>query len=260
MNRDRMTVTEVAPLVFSVQTALANWYLLREGHEVTLVDGGYPADAPTLLASLDCIGAKPGDVRAVLVTHAHTDHIGGLPLLLRQRPDLPVLLHPGEVAHARREHLEQVSVATIVRHAWRPRVAAWAVQAVRRGGTQDPSIDRGTTFGATTPRLKALDLPGTPVPVPTPGHTSGHTAFLLPEVGAVITGDALVTGHPTTAHEGPQLLPAFFHHDVAEAVTALDALAGLPADLILPGHGRAWRVAMDAAVAAARARRGVPRS
>ncbi len=34
----------------------------------------------------------------------------------------------------------------------------------------------------------ALDIPGRPVPVPTPGHTSGHSAFHLPERGALLVG------------------------------------------------------------------------
>jgi glyoxylase-like metal-dependent hydrolase (beta-lactamase superfamily II) len=75
------------------------------------------------------------------------------------------------------------------------------------------------------------------VPVPTPGHTSGHTAYHLPQVGALLTGDALVTGHPTSARRGPQLLDDVFHHDPARARAAFELLATHPADVVLPGHG-----------------------
>ena len=78
------------------------------------------------------------------------------------------------------------------------------------------------------------------MPVFTPGHTSGHTAYLVPRAGAVITGDALVTSHPTTATpHGPQLIASYFQHDEARARTSLDELATLPARLVLPGHGEA---------------------
>jgi glyoxylase-like metal-dependent hydrolase (beta-lactamase superfamily II) len=70
----------------------------------------------------------------------------------------------------------------------------------------------------------------------------------------VLTGDALVTGHPTSARRGPQLLPAFFSHDTEQAVAALDDLARLDADVVLPGHGPAHRGPVRDAVARARDR------
>jgi glyoxylase-like metal-dependent hydrolase (beta-lactamase superfamily II) len=246
-------LSEVAPDVFCVRTPLANWYLLRAGRDLTLVDAGYPAHAELVLASIAELGHDPRDVRAVLVTHAHADHVGGLAGFLRAVPDVPVLLDRAEVAHARREHLQQVATTTVLRHAWRPRVAAWAVPAVRHGGTADVRLPGAAAFPSPRPH-PALDVPGAPVPVPTPGHTSGHSAFLLREHGVVLTGDALVTGHPLSGVRGPQLLTGFFHHDPAAAVSALDALAALPADVVAPGHGRPLRVPLDRAVREARAR------
>ncbi len=73
------------------------------------------------------------------------------------------------------------------------------------------------------------------MPVPTHGYTSGHTAYHLPRIGAILTGDELVTAHAVVRHTGPQVLPAFFNHGHPSA--ALSALERLDADLILPGHG-----------------------
>ena len=72
--------------------------------------------------------------------------------------------------------------------------------------------------------------------------------------GVVLTGDALVTGHPLSAVEGPQLLRGFFHHDPAATPAALDVLASLPADVIGPGHGAPLEFPLDRAVAVARSR------
>jgi glyoxylase-like metal-dependent hydrolase (beta-lactamase superfamily II) len=251
-SRHGRQLSEIAPDVFCVSTPLANWYLLRAGRDLTLVDAGYPGHADLVLSSIAQIGHRLQDVRAVLVTHAHVDHVGGLPALLRVVPGLDVLLDPAEVPHARREHVQQVSTTTILRRAWRPRVAAWASQAIRHGGTTHVRIE-----GAAFPDVRtgvALDVPGAPVPVPTPGHTSGHSVFLLPRTGVVITGDALVTGHPLSAVRGPQLLPGFFHHDPAATRSALDVLAALPADVIAPGHGVPLSAPIRRAVALARQR------
>jgi glyoxylase-like metal-dependent hydrolase (beta-lactamase superfamily II) len=60
---------------------------------------------------------------------------------------------------------------------------------------------------------QVLDVPGRPVPIFTPGHTSGHCAFHLPERGALIAGDALMTDHALAHPAGPTLLPTSFNHD-----------------------------------------------
>jgi glyoxylase-like metal-dependent hydrolase (beta-lactamase superfamily II) len=232
---------EVADDVFRVDGGLVNWYLLRDGRDLTLVDAGYLGDAGAVLASIAVLGHRPGDVRAVLLTHAHADHVGAATALAVH--GVPVWCAPEEVPHARREFLQQVTPGMLLPHLWRPSVLGWAVGAVTHGGLRSVAVP-ALPFPAPGP----LDLPGAPVPVATPGHTVGHTAYLVPGAGAVLTGDTLVTGHPTVRRVGPQLLPEFFDHDRAGAVRALGALAALDADLLLPGHGRPLRTPVARAV------------
>ncbi len=125
-------VEQVADGVFRVCGTLVNWYLVEDGRDLTLVDAGYPGDADDVETSIALSGHRPEDVRAVLVTHAHADHLGAVP-----RPHatygIPAYTDPVEVRHARREYLEQVSVPTVLARGWRPGVAAWALRALRRG-------------------------------------------------------------------------------------------------------------------------------
>jgi glyoxylase-like metal-dependent hydrolase (beta-lactamase superfamily II) len=229
-------VQQVADGTYLVHGSNTNWVILTEGDVVTLVDTGYPGDREQVLASLAQVGSSPEAVAAVLVTHAHNDHLGSAEYL-RSTYGTPVYLHDAELAHARREFLHQVSVGTVLKNGWRPGVLPWAVHAIRSGGTAKVPVTAPEAF----PSKGALDLPGRPVPVPTPGHTDGHAAFHLPDSGVLISGDALVTGHPTSRVEGPQLLPDMFHHERARAVASLDVLAGLEGELLLPGHGPAHR-------------------
>ncbi|MFE9675679.1 MBL fold metallo-hydrolase [Streptomyces sp. NPDC006259] len=229
----RADVRQVADGTYLVHGNNTNWVILTEGDAVTLIDTGYPADRPGLLASLAAVARSPEAVTAVLITHAHNDHLGSAEHL-RAGYGIPVLLHPAEVPHARRDFLQQVSVGTVLRNAWRPGVLPWMAHALRAGGTEQHPVTAPEPFPAAT---GALDLPGRPVPVHTPGHTDGHTVFHLPEAGILVSGDALVSGHATSRIGGPQLLPGMFHHERARALASLDVIESLAADTLLPGHG-----------------------
>lgn len=228
----RADVRHVGDGTHLVRGSHTNWVILTEGDAVTLIDTGYPGDREQLLASLTEVGSAPEAVVAVLITHAHNDHLGSAEYL-RATHGTPVLLHEAEVPHARRDFLQQVSVGAVLRNAWRPGVLPWTAHVLRSGGTAQHPVTAPAPF----PTDGALDLPGRPVPVHTPGHTDGHCAYHLPGAGVVVSGDALVSGHATSRLEGPQLLPDMFHHDRARAVASLDVLAGLDGDILLPGHG-----------------------
>lgn len=227
---DALEVVEVGSDVFLCRGRDVNWVLLREGSDLTLVDTGYPAYAPTVEESVRRIGSRPADVRGIVVTHGHVDHIGGLGHF-HGTYGTPVFAHPIEVPHLRRDHLEQATPGQVLRNVHRPGVLAWSLRITRAGAM------KGVAFAdvqALTPGAP-LDLPGRPVPVATAGHTSGHTAYLVPAAGAVATGDGLCTAHATSPVEGPQLLPRMFQH--GDDVAGLDPLEDLDADVVLPGHG-----------------------
>jgi glyoxylase-like metal-dependent hydrolase (beta-lactamase superfamily II) len=240
------TVTEVADRVHFVEGDAVNWVVLADGDAVTLIDAGYPGDVDAVRQSLDLIGYRPAQIAAVLVTHGHIDHIGSLPQLVTG--STPVYLSPPEVRHVHGEYREQATPVDVLRNVFRPGFLPWGLHVLRVGGTKHVTLPDAKPFPADGP----LDLPGRPVPVLTPGHTSGHTCYLLPDHGVIVTGDTLVTGHPTSPVTGPQLLHPIFHHDLDRTVETLDTLEALDADLVLPGHGHLHRGPV--AEAAARAR------
>ncbi|MFC7328019.1 MBL fold metallo-hydrolase [Marinactinospora rubrisoli] len=242
-------ITEVATGIHLVHGSNTNWVIITEGDTVTLVDTGYPGDREQVLASLASVGRRPEDVAAVLITHAHTDHIGAASLLGGEY-GVPVYMHEKEAPHARWEFRTQVTLGEVLRNAWRPGVLPWVRHAVRSGGLTDARVPMARPF----PVEGALDLPGHPVPVHTPGHTAGHSCYHLPHAGVLITGDTLVSGHPTSRLRGPQLLPRMFDHDRAGALASLDVLERIEADVLLPGHGPVHRGPAREAAALARER------
>ncbi|MDF0530990.1 MBL fold metallo-hydrolase [Tsukamurella sp. 8F] len=242
-------VTEVARGVFVARGTHVNFILLVEGSDVTLIDAGWHGDADTVERSVAAVGRRIEDVRAILLTHAHLDHVGGA-AVLHDRHDIPILTHPAELGHARGEWRESAGPIDVALRAYKPTTVRWATAIVRAGALTHVAVPDAEAFPDSG---RPLDLPGRPVPVTCFGHTTGHTAFHLPELGVVATGDALVTGHPLSGKKTPQLLPEFFAHDPEQADAALDGLAALDADIIAPGHGAPLRVELSRAVATARA-------
>ncbi|WP_183099995.1 MBL fold metallo-hydrolase [Nocardioides pelophilus] len=250
-----MEITRVGDDVHLVTGTNVNWALVTEGDDVTLVDAGYPNDAKALLASLEGIGRRPEDVRAILLTHAHLDHMGGIPAF-RARHPVPVLTGEEEARHARREYLEQITPVQMLRECTRGAGRRWVRQTLRAVLPQ--ASMRLSDVTAVAPDA-ALDVPGGLVPVATPGHTRGHTAWLMPSAGVLFSGDALVSAHPLSRlGTRAQLLPGVFNEDEAQMARSLETIAGLAADTVVPGHGPHLRGSLPGLVADALAA-GPPR-
>ncbi|BBY06865.1 MBL fold metallo-hydrolase [Mycobacterium noviomagense] len=227
-------LTNVTDIVHLAQGEAVNWLIVRDDSGVMLIDSGYPGDRDDVLASLRQLGHQPGDVTAILLTHAHIDHLGSA-IWFAKEHGTPVYCHPDEVGHAKREYLQQASPVDVALRIWRPRWAVWGAHVVRNGGLIRDGIP--TTQPLTTDI--AAQLPGHPMAIPTPGHTSGHCSYVVD--GVLASGDALVTGHPLLRRSGPQLLPAVFSHSQNDCVRSLAALALLETEILAPGHGDLWR-------------------
>ncbi len=227
-------LTGVTDSVHLVEGDAVNWVLVTDGSGVTMIDSGYPGDRDDVLASLSELGFGIDDVRAIVLTHAHIDHLGSA-IWFAKNHGTPIFCHPNEVGHAKREYLEQASPLDVAANIWRPGWAPWALHVMRKGGTSREGIPSAQALTTDV----AASLPGRPMAIPTPGHTSGHCSYVVD--GALLSGDALITGHPVCRRRGPQLLPAVFSHNQADCERSLAALALLETDVLLPGHGPIWR-------------------
>lgn len=226
-------LTAVTDAVHMVHTPLVNWTLVADDTGLMLIDAGLPGSRDDVMTSIDRLGFAPSDVRAILLTHAHVDHLGSA-IWFAATHGTAVYCHAGELGHARRDYLQQASPAALLAHAWRPRWLRWSLRVARMGGLVRDGIPSAR---ALTPEIAAT-LPGRPRAIPTPGHTAGHCSYVVD--GVLVSGDALVTGHPLAQCEGPQLLPSVFNHDIAQCTRSLAVLAGAGTDVLLPGHGQLW--------------------
>jgi glyoxylase-like metal-dependent hydrolase (beta-lactamase superfamily II) len=228
------SVTEVKPGVFFVQGPASNWVILVDHEVLALIDTGYPADRDRLDQSIRFTGNRPEDVKTILVTHGHSDHIGSAEFY-RSKYGSIVRSYVDEKPNVCRTEKHQVGLKSVIPMMHNRRVALWTLHAYRSGALDDVGVHSVESFEAG----RAIDAPWNPVPVIVPGHTPGHTCYYLPEPKVMVVGDAFVTGHPISQRSGPQMLNRVFHSDEAQAVRSLAELAKYDVDVYLPGHGPA---------------------
>jgi len=98
----------VAEGVHRIEDAYTNWYLVDTDGALTIVDAGVPTSWNSLQTALRTLGRTTDDIAAVVLTHAHFDHVGFAARLRRR--GVPVLVHPddsGLLGHPLRYDHEQ---------------------------------------------------------------------------------------------------------------------------------------------------------
>lgn len=170
--------------------------VLLTGPENVVVDPGYMTQGDMLAGALAARGLSPGDVRTVLATHLHSDHVSALPQL--GAVDL---------------HVHEVELGTPHAHAVRG------------------ALDRATVHplaGASGEVLPGVRW------ILTPGHTDGHVAYLVDadEGTVAIAGD---TPGPDPEWFARMDLPEGFPRR-EEHLTAFRAIRAAAPRRMIPGH------------------------
>jgi glyoxylase-like metal-dependent hydrolase (beta-lactamase superfamily II) len=232
----------IAEGLHRVGDGTVNAYLLVEGTEVTIVDAGMPGFWSKLTAELASIGRSLDDVRALVLTHGHSDHIG-FAERARKR-GVPVSVHELDAALARGEVPNPakgggpIRPLPLLRFLW---------LGLRNGGLATVKLGAVSTFGDGA----TLDVPGSPRIILTPGHTPGSAVLHVPAYDALLVGDALATYAVTNGSVGPMIAP--FSADPSQVIASLDRLDGIDAHWLLPGHGDPWTGGVGEAVRRVRA-------
>jgi glyoxylase-like metal-dependent hydrolase (beta-lactamase superfamily II) len=235
-----MPGVEIARGIRRLGPGLVNVYLLEEAGAVTIVDAGAPGYWSALPSELAALGRTLDDVRAVVLTHAHSDHIGFAERIRRER-GVPIDVHVADVPLTRRP------LSPRFQGSIRPRAALrFLAFALRTGMARIPPILEVSTFEDG----EVLDVPGRPRVVHVPGHSEGMCALHVASRDAIFIGDAFVTLDVLAGTTGPRLSP--FNADRRRAFESLARLDTIDARLVLPGHGGPWTSGLRAALAEVR--------
>lgn len=225
----------VAEGIHLLQHANVNVYLVEDTDGITLVDSGVPPMWKMLLKALSHLNRPPSDLKALVITHPHFDHMG-FAARAQKKLGLPVLIHPNDTFiahHPYRYSHEKTRTFYPFRHPGSLPIlgALWATGLGIKGVDTFVPLQAGPMDS----------LPGRPHIIHTPGHTDGHCILHFPERKAVLTGDALVTLDPYTGRKGPRIVAAGSTNRTSEALSSLAAIAATDAELVLSGHGMPWK-------------------
>jgi glyoxylase-like metal-dependent hydrolase (beta-lactamase superfamily II) len=221
---------QIAKGLHRIGSDTVNSYLVVGEGGVTIIDAGLPRYWNLLNRELARLGLTTDDVRALILTHGDTDHIGFAARLSREK-GIPAYLHPADDARARLEVKKPNS-------GWGPikagPLAGFLLYSAREGGLRPRPVGelRAVEDG------QVLDVPGTPRIIHVPGHTPGSVAVHVPAVDALFMGDTMTTRNVLTGVTGPK--PAPFTLEPGQALASLDRLREVDATWVLPGHGPAW--------------------
>ncbi|MEP7312521.1 MAG: subclass B3 metallo-beta-lactamase [Pseudomonadota bacterium] len=190
--------------------------LITSGYGHVLIDGGLPQSAGQIAANIETLGFKLTDVKAILNTHVHPDHAGGIAELQRRS---------GAQVYARRPGNDVLMTGQLSKDD--PQYG--------KGKTRLPRVPNvwvvhdGESLGVGSVRLQA---------VATPGHTPGGTSWTWESCDGskclkMVYADSLspVSGDKfrfTDNKEYPQVLQDFEQ--------SFAKLENLPCDVLITPH------------------------
>ncbi|QLG12783.1 MBL fold metallo-hydrolase (plasmid) [Deinococcus sp. D7000] len=219
------------PDLVRVRLPLVNAYLMGlPGEPWVLLDAGVPGTAGLIRAAAKKHHADTPP-RAIVLTHGHLDHIGGLRALLRTWP-VPVYAHPAELPHLTGQ----------VPYPFPDPTVGGVMSALSPIFVPGPFDFR--------PHMQALPATGEVPVLPewhwlhTPGHSAGHVSLWRERDRTLLVGDAFVTTRqesvtgaftqqPTLVHRPP----AYYTPNWDAARASVRALADLQPALVATGHG-----------------------
>jgi len=215
------------PRIHTIHMGFDQAYLVVD-EGVILIDGGAPGKIAALEKELARVDVAPTDIRLIVITHGHWDHIGSA-RAIRELTGAEIAMH-GSDAYLLEEGIVRLS----------PGISPWGRLFVKAHQLFLPFIkiepcDVDIRIGDEGMDLGEYGIPGKVVH--TPGHSHGSLSVLL-GTGQAFVGDLAMNRLPLRASPG---LP-IFAVDEKQVRDSWQKLIAAGATEFWPAHGKPFKV------------------
>ena len=210
---------EIHPILLGIDRC----YIIRsEG--IIMIDGGAPKKRKAFLSAIQPLSIKPEDIRLMVITHGHWDHIGSAKEI-KDLTGAKIAMHWKE-----RDCLEKSlkplpsgvtvwgSIFVTIMKAFTPLIHI-------------PATDVDIVLGDADVPLTDYGIPGKILY--TPGHSMGSVSVLL-ETGDAFVGDLAMRGFPLRLSPGLPVLA----EDMRQVRESWKSLLDAGAKTVYPAHGK----------------------
>ncbi|KAB7671203.1 MBL fold metallo-hydrolase [Bacillus sp. B1-b2] len=226
---------QIGENVIGFRTFIANIaYISGLGEDKSdwvLVDTGIPFSSSLVLNNTQKLFGSKKPL-AIILTHAHFDHIGALETLIKLW-NVPIYLHEQEVPYLLGEKRYPAARPFEVKG-----IMSFLSPFYPRDGIDLKPKIVSLSSKTTIPFLKGWKW------IHTPGHTCGHISLFREEDGLLLAGDALTTVKQEslfsviTQKKEIHSPPAYFTPDRATALKSIEKLIKLNPKILYTGHGK----------------------
>lgn len=187
------------------------------GH--VLIDGGFTDSVPQITANIEALGFKITDVKAILISHAHPDHVGGIAELQRLS---------GAQVYARNAAAEVLRTGKLQKDDPQFKSKSPAIPKV---ATQVWNLSDDQLLGVGGIRMRVI---------PTPGHTPGGTSWTWESCEKdkclnMVYADSL----SPVASDGFRYSDGGESGAGAQLQRSIDRIARIPCDVLITPHPNA---------------------
>jgi glyoxylase-like metal-dependent hydrolase (beta-lactamase superfamily II) len=194
-----------------------NTYLIV-GDGITLVDTGLRGNVPRIYHCLERMGFKPRDIRRIVITHAHLDHINCLHQL-KEDTGAVIMANPLDA-----DVIEGMRPLRVGKGTFTALSGIINLYSRYRPVKVDLRLNDGDRVEG------ALDT----IAVFLPGHSAGNTGLYSKEKKTFFSSDTIRVAGGNVITPSPR-----FTADMTAAIASVRRIGEFDFDVLLPGHGSA---------------------
>ncbi len=215
--------------IFPVLLGFDHCYIIRDTGTI-LVDGGAPKKAKELARAREKIGVNMRDIKLIVLTHGHWDHIGSV-------KDIKDLTGAKVALHQQEKDWLEKSMQPLP-----PGVTAWGsifstLLSIFTPMINIPATNVDIVLGDAGFSLAEYGVPGRILH--TPGHSPGSVSILL-ETGDAFVGDLAMSEFPMRFSPGLPIMA----ENIQKVRESWKSLIDAGAKTIYPAHGKPFSVEM----------------